>query len=212
MYRYRRVMPRLPRTHLQEDGIFHVTGLGTGGCDIYCDDVDRLIFTDIFWTTVLAFDWECIVVCLMGTNYHAVVTARRERFSEGMQKLNGAYARRFNVRYGRRGHLFADRFSSRVVDTEHHLNASIEYVIWNPVRAGLCDFPDEWPWTWLARSRAETSFPTLVPSSGGDSPMGQALRRARERQRRPRPLKRMRAWPERTQARALRNGREQDEL
>jgi REP element-mobilizing transposase RayT len=177
-------VPRRPRSSLDDEGIFHVTALGVGGCLIYEDDRDRLDFTDLFWAAALEFEWECCVLCLMGTHYHAVVKACREQLSLGMHKVNGSYARRFNLRRGRRGHLFEARFSSWVMEDERHLEATIAYVVWNPVRANLCDLPDEWEWTWLEPSRAANSHPALARSASSDCPMGQSLRRARERRRR----------------------------
>jgi REP element-mobilizing transposase RayT len=54
---------------------------------------------------------------------------------------------RFNRRHGRRGHLFGDRFSSYVLRDERHLAAAVEYVLQNPVRAGLCDQARDWRWS-----------------------------------------------------------------
>ena len=140
-------MPRRPRNFLDRDGVFHVTSRGAGGCHVFIDDLDRLDFADCFWDAALAFELNCIVACQVGTHYHAVFKADRDQLSDGMRKLNGAYARRFNVRHERRGHLFAERFSSWVVDDEPHLEATIRYVVWNPVRANQCKFPEEWEWT-----------------------------------------------------------------
>ena len=64
-----------------------------------------------------------------------------------MRRLNGSYARRFNKRRGRRGHLFDERFSSYALRDERHLAAAVEYVLQNPVRAGLCAEPREWQWS-----------------------------------------------------------------
>ncbi len=169
-----------------------MTARGAGGCLIYEEDIDRLDFTDIFWSASLEFEWECVVLCLMGTHYHAVLKARREQLSAGMRKVNGAFARRFNMRHGRRGHLFEARFSSWMIEEESHLEATITYVLWNPVRANLRAFPEDWEWTWLEPGRAANTHPALVRAASSDCPMGQSLRRAREGQRRTR-LERPRA-------------------
>jgi putative transposase len=179
-------VPRRPRSFLEDEGIFHVTARGAGGCLIYTEDLDHLDFADLFWAAALEFEWECIVLCLMGTHYHAVLTARREQLSAGMRKVNGSYARRFNMRHGRRGHLFEARFSSWVVEDETHLEATIAYIVWNPVRANLRAFPDEWKWTWLEPGRAAIFQPALARAASSDCPMGQSLRLARDRQGRPR--------------------------
>ena len=205
-------MPRRARKLLDGHGLFHVTARGAGGCMIFRDDVDRLNLADCFWDAVLAFELRCIVVVQVGTHYHAVLEASRDRLSEGMRKLNGSYARRFNVRHERRGHLFEARFSSWVIESERHLAATVPYVLWNPVRAGLCQLPSEWEWSWLEPARAATAGPELVRADSSDCPMGQSLVRARKRQRQARLKEQARA-----RSRAMSRGaaaayREQDEL
>lgn len=54
----------------------------------------------------------------------------------------------FNRKHGRFGHVFADRFSTRVIDGEQYLFDACAYVLLNPVRAGLCERLDEWPWSY----------------------------------------------------------------
>ncbi len=56
-----------------------------------------------------------------------------------MQWLHSSYAVRFNRRHGRFGHLFAERFSSRAIDSDAYLHDVCAYVLLNPVKAGLCD-------------------------------------------------------------------------
>ena len=64
-----------------------------------------------------------------------------------MQRLNSAYALRFNRRHGRHGHVFSERYSSWVIRDEAHFEAALRYVIDNPVKAGMCAARDDWPWT-----------------------------------------------------------------
>ena len=139
-------MPRFPRNQL-EDGYFHVTARGAGGAHIFVVDLDRLDFLHLLEATTNRFGWRRHAHCLLGTHYHLVLEATREALSAGMQRLNGVYALRFNRRHARKGHLFAERFSSYVVHDERHLEAAVEYVLQNPVRAGLCDDARDWPWT-----------------------------------------------------------------
>jgi REP element-mobilizing transposase RayT len=139
-------MPRLPRNHLG-DGYFHATARAVFGAELFTDDLDRLDFLKLFRSTAALFDWRCHAHCLMGTHYHLVLAATRASLSDGMRRLNGDYARRFNKRHGRRGHLFDERFSSFAVEDERHLEAAIEYVLQNPVRAGLCEDARDWQWS-----------------------------------------------------------------
>jgi putative transposase len=139
-------MPRFPRSQLQ-DGYFHVTARGAGGALVFVDDLDRLDFLDLLRTTTALCGWRRHAHCLLGTHYHLVLETTRVGLSAGMQRLNGVYALRFNRRHDRKGHLFAERFSSHVLRDDRHLAAAIEYVLQNPVRAGVCADAREWKWS-----------------------------------------------------------------
>ena len=138
-------MPRQPRSVLP-DGIYHVTSRGVSGVAIFGDDEDRRRFLALLGRTVERHAWQCHALCLMSTHYHLVVESRRETLSRGMHRLNGVYAQSFNDRYGRRGHLFADRFSALAITTEEHFFAPCRYLLDNPVRAGMCRDSADWPW------------------------------------------------------------------
>ena len=86
-------------------------------------------------------------LCLMTTHYHLVLETTRENLSDGIQHLSGTHALRFNKRHRRTGHLFGARFGSRVIEGEDYLAAAIDYVWHNPVRAGLVERPEDWPWS-----------------------------------------------------------------
>jgi hypothetical protein len=54
-----------------------------------------------------------------------------------MHRLNGLHAERFNQRHHRTGHLFGDRLASWLIEDDDYLGAACQYVLENPVRAGL---------------------------------------------------------------------------
>ena len=64
-----------------------------------------------------------------------------------MQRLNGVYARRFNARHSFAGHLFERRYDARFIDGDEQFQNTVRYVALNPVRAGLCESPADWPWS-----------------------------------------------------------------
>ena len=140
-------MPRRPR-HLLGDGVFHVTARGVDGTPIVLDDHDALRFLRLLVQAARLEQWFCHTLCLMTNHYHAVVETRLEHLSAGVHRLNGSYAQRFNQRHGRTGHLFGDRYSARVIEDEDYLRVACEYVLNNPVRAGLCAQATEWRWSW----------------------------------------------------------------
>jgi REP element-mobilizing transposase RayT len=91
--------------------------------------------------------WRCLAYCLMRNHYHVMLSLSSANLSKGMHRLNGVYARRFNELHGHTGHLFEARFSSMLIETEEHFLDTIRYVALNPVKAGLCADPADWPWS-----------------------------------------------------------------
>ncbi len=148
-------MGRAARVNLI-DGLYHLTSRGVRRLAIYEDGVDYRRFQGFFRELAGELGWVCHAFCLMPNHYHLLVETRLPNLSAGMQRLNWRYAVRFNWRHGYTGHLFESRFNSELVETEAHFLETARYIVLNPVRAGLCAQPGEWPFSSYRR--------TLVPS------------------------------------------------
>ena len=135
------------RRDFDPDGIYHLTSRGNDRRTIFRDDFDRHAFLDRLAANALKHRWIVLAYCLMTNHYHLVVSAPHGGISRGMQQLNGGYSRRTNSRYGRRGHLFRNRFSVTVISRDAHLLEVCRYVVLNPMRAGICERPEDWPWS-----------------------------------------------------------------
>jgi REP-associated tyrosine transposase len=145
--RYRRSIPRLARSDLPPQGIYHVTNRGVAFCEIFHDDVDHRLFLVRLQRIVREYRWKCFTYCLMTTHFHLLVATSLERLSAGMHRLEGPYAQRFNQKYARVGHLFQERFYAKVIRDELHLANTDAYIRNNPVEAGICAYAEDWPWT-----------------------------------------------------------------
>ncbi len=134
------------------NGIYHVTTKGCADRFIYLDAVDRQSFETILADVIERHEWLCRSFCLMGTHYHLMVDTPLGDLSAGMQRLNGQYAQTFNRRHGTTGHVFQGRFHSEFMQSDSHLLEVTRYVALNPVRAGLCRRPEDWPWSTFAEA------------------------------------------------------------
>jgi putative transposase len=144
-------MSRLPRCHLPERAIFHVTARGVDRQAISRDDNDRRLFLVLLARVTHRTDWNCHAFCLMPNHHHLILETHQDLLSVGLRYLNGRYAQAFNQRHGRTGHLFGDRYAAFVITGAEHLRTATEYVLQNPVRAGLCRRADDWPWSGARR-------------------------------------------------------------
>ena len=139
-------MPRQPRYEIA-GGYYHVTARGNGGGTIFLDNDDYAFFLSFLTRIVARFDWQCFAYCLLPNHYHLVVQITAETLARGMRSLNGLYAHTHNGRHGREGHLFGGRYRTGFIQSEDHLAKACRYVDLNPVRAGLCAYPRQWPWS-----------------------------------------------------------------
>jgi putative transposase len=128
-------------------GFFHVGARGNNRGPVLIDDRMMITFMRMFARIAARYRWLVYAWCLMTTHYHIVVHTPEAGLSEGMRDLNGGYARWSNKYRGRADHAFGKRFGSSVIETDEHLREACRYVVLNPVRAGICDSPAEWPWS-----------------------------------------------------------------
>jgi REP element-mobilizing transposase RayT len=168
-------MSRQPRAEV-ESGIYHVLARGNRKQDTFLDDADRLRYLRILEVVVGRMEWMCMSYCLMGNHVHLLIETRLPNLGAGMHCLQGKYAQYFNRRHGFVGHLFQDRFKSPQIETDPQLWQTAKYIALNPVAAGLCVKPEEYPWSshagivngtapaWLAAARLESYF----GSQGGE--------------------------------------------
>lgn len=140
-------MARVLRTSLP-DGYFHVYARGVAGVPPFPAPQDRSALLALLFKGARRYELNVHAACVLTTHYHLVVEATQSALSRGVQWLNGRYARAFNKRYGRFGHVFAERFQTRVVDGDERAFETCAYVLLNPVKAGLCDRVEDWPWSY----------------------------------------------------------------
>lgn len=140
-------MARRPRNVLPTAGVYHVTARGVARMPLFLEDDDYLDYLAVLHGVATRWRWTLHVLCLMPNHVHYVVETSLDALSKGIHRLHGQYAESFNVKYGRWGHVFGDRFASWIPNDEAHLRATCRYVLLNPVRAGLAPSPHEWPWS-----------------------------------------------------------------
>ena len=127
--------------------MYHITARGSASRAILVTDPDRVIFLGLVERVVKRHGWKCLAYCVMSTHYHLLVATPQTNLSAGMRDLNGSYARYYNDRYQSTGSVFESRFRSELVESDSHLLEVIRYLAMNPVRAGLCSRPEQWPWS-----------------------------------------------------------------
>ena len=124
---------------------YHVTAHSVAEARLVRDDTDRQRFIAQLQTVAESLGWTCLAVCLLDTHYHLLVTISEANLAHGMQRLNGSYAQFFNLKYGRKGHLFGSRYFGGKVLSPGHLLMAIRYIARNARDRGAD--PARYPWS-----------------------------------------------------------------
>jgi putative transposase len=159
-------MPRKPRAFVPGTPT-QITARGVDVAPIFLSELDRYELLALLREVAEHLDLAVLCWCLMTTHYHLYVVCPNDpsRLSWGMLKVNSVYAREFNARHRRRGHLFGARFTDTVTQSDEHGGRTVAYILDNPVRAGMVDRFDEWNWSGLETLRPRDELGTLATRS-----------------------------------------------
>ncbi|TBR23754.1 transposase [bacterium] len=139
-------MGRLPRLH-EPNAIYHVYCRGNNGADIFLSDEDRLLLLGILNDVKQKTGARVLLLCLMGNHFHLLIRVGHVPISRIMQRLLGRYARGFNARAEKLGHVFQARFKAKLVKDESYLITLFTYIHNNPVKEGWVQNLADWVWS-----------------------------------------------------------------
>jgi putative transposase len=80
-----------------------------------------------------------------------------------MQAVGRSYVRSFNLQQGRTGTLWEGRYRSTLIQSERYLLTCMAYIDLNPVRAGMVELPEDYPWSSHAHYLGRQTQRLLTP-------------------------------------------------
>ncbi|MFM8900052.1 MAG: transposase [Burkholderiales bacterium] len=161
--------------------LYHVTSGGDRREPIYLSDDDREDWLAVLAQVCERFNWVVHAYCQMTNHYHLLVETVDGNLAQGMRQLNGEYTQRFNRRHGVVGHLFQGRYKAILVQKEAYLLELSRYVVLNPLRAGMVELLDDWPWSSYPCVMGKQSCPAWLDEDWLLSQFGKTRETARKK-------------------------------
>ncbi len=136
-------------TRLRVDlaGYHHIINRGVNRCNVFNHDSDKDMFLQIINKAATLEKVTLHDYVLMDNHYHFLIETTKENLSIFMRSVNANYAKYFNKKYSRSGHLWQDRYKSKYITTQNYLYVLLRYIENNPIEAGLCENIGEYPYT-----------------------------------------------------------------
>lgn len=165
-------MPRLARQR-SASGYYHVLARGHNRQEIFRDDADYRRYLSELTRFKGLFPAKCYHFCLMPNHVHLLLqTDDIEILTAFIRRVQQAYQLHWRRRHRLVGHLWQGRFKSIPIEQESYLLECARYIERNPVRAGLCENPEEYAWS-SARIYLTGNFP--IPKFLDPSPVFASL-------------------------------------
>jgi putative transposase len=142
----------------------HVTQRGNRRQRTFFDDSDFDLYLYLWKEYGLPMGLELLSYCLMPNHVHLALKPETvEALSRGVGEVHRRYTSIVNRREGWTGWCWQGRYKSCPMDDLHLLRA-VRYILWNPVRAGLVERPEHWPYSSALSHLTGKPDPVLTPA------------------------------------------------
>ncbi|OGW78832.1 MAG: hypothetical protein A3I73_00835 [Omnitrophica bacterium RIFCSPLOWO2_02_FULL_45_16] len=134
-------MPRIAR-FIEENGFYHIISRSLNDTHILRDDKDFIHFLKLAHAAKKRYPFHLFHYVIMNTHFHFIVQALSHKMlSQGLAYLKWFYTLWCKRKYGGRGPLWQERYTSIPIENEDYLYNCGMYIEYNPVRAGICTNP-----------------------------------------------------------------------
>ena len=130
-------MPRSAR-EISENSTYHIMLRGINQQQIFEEAEDYTKFLEILKHYQAVSEYKVYAYCLMGNHIHLLMEFGKEDIGQVFKRIGAKYVYWYNIKYGRKGHLFQDRYKSEPVDDDSYFLTVMRYIHQNPIKAGLC--------------------------------------------------------------------------
>ena len=124
----------MPRTAREKspDAMYHVMSRSISELDLFRNAEDKERYMSTVKHYKEKYDIKIYAYCLMDNHSHLLIDSNGADISKVMQGINLSYARYYNTKYKRHGHLFQDRFKSKVIGNNSYFVRLSAYIHNNP--------------------------------------------------------------------------------
>ena len=130
---------------LREGAEYHVTARINRGEKIFLAQEDRELLIGILMRAKRKYNFSIKNFCIMGNHIHLLIKpGNGESLPKIMQWLLGVFAQKWNKKHKLSGHLWGDRFFSRIILGILDFLRVFLYIDYNPVIAGIVEQPEIW--------------------------------------------------------------------
>lgn len=140
-------MPK-PRPPFEPGRFYHIYNRGAHRVSIFREHGNYLFVLGKMKRYLAELQLTAIAYCLMPNHYHYLLRQDGEQRAGLLpQRVFNSYSKAYNRRYQHSGTLFEDNYKIIPVEDEAYLLHLCRYIHANPVKDGLVDRLEDWPYS-----------------------------------------------------------------
>lgn len=144
---------RKPRK-LKEGASYHVTARANRQEMILSSPELKDMFLHILSRAKKKYDFNCKNFCLMNNHIHLIIEPlKNTNLSRIMQWVLSVFAIHYNRKYHFTGHVWYDRFRSKIIQNIRQYYATFLYIANNPVKAKIVRSPFDYTYSGIYHLR-----------------------------------------------------------
>jgi putative transposase len=134
------------RSRILVDGArYHVTSRANRKEMILIPKHIKEMFLSVVKKAKNIYDFRIENFCLMGNHFHFIIQPKKgTSLSDIMRWMLSVFARRYNKKLKLTGHVWGERFFSKVISSLREYSQVFLYIDENPVKTNLVNKPWEW--------------------------------------------------------------------
>jgi putative transposase len=140
-------MPICPRV-LIEGAVYHVVVRGNQRQNVFKHEVDYQKYLKFIKKYKNRHKARIYAYCLMTNHIHLLIDPEdSDSLKKIMHGISLSYSKYFNYKYKKCGHLWQGRYKNYVIQKDYYLVNTMTYIEMNPVRAKICQRPEDYRWS-----------------------------------------------------------------
>lgn len=153
------------KIRITEPGFYHIVSRGNLKSNIFESTLDYEKFLSLISNIKKDFNITIHSFCLMTNHYHILLETHEKNISKAIHNLNNTYAKYFNKKYKKVGHLFQSRFFSSLLYDEVQALQVAKYIERNPITAYMVKNIIEYPYQSFYIIKKKTSNINIIENS-----------------------------------------------
>ena len=159
-----------PKTILSSARVFFATTKTSMARRLLQSERNAMLLIDVLRSNVAAGKFQLHDFVIMPDHLHLLMTLPGDiTIEKAMQLIKGGFSYRLKREFGYQGEVWQRGFSEVRISDEQSLLQHREYIVQNPVKAGLVDTAEHYPYcyTYLAKKKAQGLKPRSLSGLSG---------------------------------------------